>query len=138
MSHYFTHYWKNDTWEQERQATILGTRDNLEHTADNKFSKRGVVPGDFVYPVTVMDGVLYVMCKLEVGRVCDFDEAASIFGTRDLWDAQDHIVAARPAPRRFDLAVPLETARRLRFVSKKAKQLKFGPTGGLDRRTRHC
>ncbi len=86
--------------------------------------------------MTVVDGVLYVMCRLEVGRVCGFEEAASILGTRDLWDAEDHIVAARTEPKRFDLAVPLETTRRLRFVSgKKTKELKFGPTGGLNRQT---
>ena len=136
MARYFTHYWKNDTWEQEQQDTILGARGDLEHAADNRFLERGVEPGDFVYPVTVMEGELYVMCKLEVDKVCGFEEAASLLGTRDLWDAEDHIVATRPAPKHFDLAAPLEATRRLRFVSgKKAKELKFGPTGGLDRQT---
>src|SRR5829696_1148324 len=101
MTRYFTHYWKNDTWERERQQTISEVRGDLEHAADNKFLERGVRPGDFVYPVTVMEGVLYVMCRLEVEKVCDFDEAASILGTTDLWEADDHIVAAHPEPKHF-------------------------------------
>ncbi|MBA3701585.1 MAG: hypothetical protein M3514_06190 [Actinomycetota bacterium] len=83
-----------------------------------------------------MDGVLYVVCRLEVDKVCDFDEAASILGTTNLWEAEDHIVAVRAEPKHFDFAAPLETTRQLRFVSgKKAKQLKFKPTGGLDQQT---
>jgi hypothetical protein len=58
LPRYFTLYWKNETWERDKDYTLSGARGLLEHVADNKFLKRGVESGDFVYPVTVMEGVL--------------------------------------------------------------------------------
>ena len=86
--------------------------------------------------MTNIKGTLYVMCRLEVDRVCDSDEAASILGTTDLWEADDHIVATHPAPKHFGLAVPLETMQRLQFVSgNTTKPLTFKSSTELDQQT---
>lgn len=50
----------------------------LTHVADSKFVERGVKIEDLTYPITVMDDELYLLSRLEVGKTCDFDEAASI------------------------------------------------------------
>lgn len=134
MPRYFTHYWKNETWENERR--VSGRQDPLDHVADNKFVTRGVESGDFLYPVTIMDGELYLLGRLQVGKVCNFHEAARILGTNDLWDATDHLIAAESTPRHFDLTVPLHLTQHLTFISGNAeKRLKFRSTGRLDPQT---
>lgn len=137
MARYFTHYWKNSTWQREKECTESGFRERfLNHIADNRFVERDVEFGDSVYPVTVIEGVLYVMCKLEVSEVCDFEEAARRLGTRDLWEASDHIIAIEPVFKNFNLSVPLETSRRLRFVSgNTTKLLRFVSNTHLDKQT---
>ena len=55
MPRYFTHYWKNETWEWEWELWETNPDDHpLNHVADNKFAERGVGPEDDVYPVTVV------------------------------------------------------------------------------------
>ncbi len=108
----------------------------MDHVADNRFVDRGVQPGDFIYAVTVMDGELYLLARLEVGKICDFDEAASILGTEDLWEASDHVIASASTPKHFDRAVPFGVSERLEFVSgNTTKPLKFKSPGQLDRQT---
>lgn len=118
MPRYFTHYWKNETWEREWElweASPDGCP--LNHAADNRFAERGVGPGDYVYPVTVAGGELYLMGRMKVEKVCGFEEATEELGTDDLWEAEDHVVSAEYTPKRFDLAVPREVTRGLRFKS---------------------
>jgi 5-methylcytosine-specific restriction enzyme A len=136
MPRYFTHYWTNETWERERGYQESGRTENLlSHTASNQFVERGIDSGDFLYPVTVMEGALYVLGWMKVGRVCSAEEAASILGTYDLYEASDHAVAAEATPKHFDLEVPLEVIERLTFISDKSPRPKFSSPGPLDRQT---
>ena len=137
MPHYFTHYWKNDTWEDHRDFWEAGLSDDLlRHVADNKFADRDVKPGDYIYPVTVMDGTLYLLGRLKVGKVCNFGEAASTLGTTDLWEARDHIIASEPTPQHFDLAVPQQLTDSLDFINgNRTTRLKFKSHGRLDQQT---
>jgi hypothetical protein len=92
---YFTHYWKNQTWEREWELWETSPENYpLNHAADNKFAERGVALGDYVYPVTVMGGELYLLGRMRVDKVCGFEEAARELGTEDLWEADDHVVSA--------------------------------------------
>lgn len=134
MPRYFTHYWKNSTWKNARRVSAPG--EPLTHVADNKFVERGVEPGDFIYVVTVMDGELYLLGRLEVGKICDFDEAVSALGTEDLWEASDHVIVSGSTPKHFDLVVPSDVTKRLEFVSgNSTTPLKFSSLGHLDRQT---
>jgi hypothetical protein len=137
MPRYFTHYWRNETWEDHRDLSEKGvSEDLLRHVADNKFVDRGVKPGDYIYPVTVMDGTLYLLGRLRVGKVCDFEEAARTLGTTDLWEARDHIIASEPTPTHFDLAVPQKLTNLLTFISgDETVRLKFKSHGHLDQQT---
>lgn len=114
---YFTRYWANDTWNTYRQTAVEG--ELVDHAASNLFRARGVSPGDLVYVATVIHGVLFLLTKLEVAKVCDIEEAATELGTTPeyLWDAEDHIVAAQSSPQSYERQVPLEVAQRLRFIS---------------------
>ncbi|MDP9475371.1 MAG: HNH endonuclease [Actinomycetota bacterium] len=137
MPRYFTHYWRNGTWEREWELWKTSPDDYpLNHAADNRFAERGVGPGDYVYPVTVVEGELYLLGRMRVDKVCSEEEAAKKLGTRDLWEAGDHVVSTEYTPKRFDLGVPPEVAARLRFVTDGTEQgLKFASPGHLDRQT---
>lgn len=137
MYRYFTHYWKNDTWRLNEQRTKAGAADKLlNHVADTSFEQKGIEARDFVYPVTIFEGAMHLMCKLEVCTVCDFEEAAAYLGTMDIWNgASDHVIAVQPVPKHFNLAVPVETARRLGFVSEGSPGLVFKSRTQLDQQT---
>jgi hypothetical protein len=113
MRRYYTHYWRNSTVEE---FCALG-HNLLEYVASNQFVNRGVTAGDLVYPVTIFDGALYVVGILEVENVCDAVEAEKRLGYEPLWKAADYLIAKDPTPMRYDLKVPLEVSRELRFVS---------------------
>lgn len=132
MPRYFTHYWQNDTVEKYRASG----RYIIEWAGSNVFLERGIDPGDVVYPVTVSDGTLYLLGRLEVERVCDVAEAEERLGYVPSWEASDYVIAADPPPAHFDLAVPLEVTRRLRFVSgQKPVPPRFASPGRLDQQT---
>jgi hypothetical protein len=133
MPRFFTHYWLNQTWEQNRKCTPDG--ELLNHIAGNLFQERGIQTGDIVYVVSVIKGLLYVCGKLIVEKICGTDEAADILGY-DLWSAKEHIIAAAATPMNFNLKVPLKLTRQLIFVSGKVnKPLKFKAPNYLDQQT---
>jgi predicted HNH restriction endonuclease len=112
--------------------------DLLNHVAGNLFEERGVSVGDTVYVVTVIKGKLYLCGKLIVGKICDVDEAATILGceAKDLWEANEHIIARAATPLNFSIRVPLELTKQLRFVSDEdAKPLFFKSHEHLDKQT---
>src|SRR5437867_962858 len=98
MTRYFTHYWSNATWEDHAES-MHGQP--LEHIAGNLFGENGVVPGDFVYVVTVIDGNLFLGGRMRVGRFTDQVEAESHFG-EPVWEASDHLIAAPGSATRMD------------------------------------
>ncbi len=122
---YFTHYWKNDTWENQRHG-MLG------HTAGNQFRPAGVQPGDRIFIITVVKGKLRLGGALDVERVVGQQEAEEIFG-EDVWEASDHVLAKKSTPFTPELVVPEDVVRRIRFS--KGQAAKFSSRGGLDQQT---
>jgi hypothetical protein len=138
MKRYFTHYWKNTTWDNQVRGYALESSKELDHTASNMFRDRGISKGDNVYIITVKRGQLFLLCKLTVGYVCGFEKAARLLKTENLWGADDHIVAESPAPirRKFDFPLPLTITEQLRFEgSGESKSPRFVKPGILDQQT---
>src|SRR5215210_9481625 len=136
MPRFFTHYWRNRTWERNRRRASDG--ELLDHTAGNLFQERGIRGGVIVYVVSVINGLLYVCGKLMVEKICDVDEAAAIlnYEPKELWEADEHIISAAATPMNFNLKVPLKLTRQLRFISGKGeKPLKFKAANYLDEQT---
>ncbi len=131
---YFTHYWTNKTWKWNASSS----NELLNHTAGNLFNDRKVTIGDVVYVVTVIKGKLYVCGRLKVGIVCDLSEAARIlnWGTDELWQAEEHLIAAEATPMNFNREIPLELTQSLKFKTGEGlKPLAFTSQEHLDKQT---
>ncbi len=134
MPRYFTHYWSNQTWNQQKKYS--DENNLLNHTAGNLFNERGIATGDEIYIVTVIKGRLYLCGKLIVSKICDRDEAAANLHLEDLWEAREHIIASAATATDFQLEVPVEVTQKLRFKSgKELKPLLFSPADYLNRQT---
>lgn len=136
MARCFTHYWKNETWDDHEDSGWF-RRHHLEHAAGNLFESRGVGVGDLVYIVTVKQGRLFLGGRMRVEKITAQTECDEYFG-ESLWPASTHLIASKAAstPMRFDCVVPGELVRRLRFVSHEGpKPPCFDASGQLDRQT---
>jgi hypothetical protein len=125
----FTQYWQNDTWDAAR-----GDGDRLHYVGGNEFRKRGVEPGDFVYVVTNQQGKMYVAARMVVEKITDAAEARRLLKTDDLWPADEHVIGRDGTLKRFDIRVPDDDARRLRFGSDELP-LVFARPDVLDQQT---
>ena len=136
---YFTHYWKNSTWESNRNSDFKEYA--VEHISGNDLKKRGFSIGDTVFIVTVRSGKLFISGKLIIGKFCNREEAAKEMNcnSNDLWDAKEHIIASKytvTTPKHWDLEVPLEIAKQLKFMTgDKVKTLVFNNQNELDKQT---
>ncbi|HJQ12916.1 MAG TPA: hypothetical protein VJ840_17935 [Gemmatimonadaceae bacterium] len=132
----FTHYWKNDTFEQMRDGGYDG--EPLDHTAGNTFANAGVKKGDAVYVITVIKGNFFLVGRMIVSQIVHSDaEAARLLGY-DVWPAEDHLIAGKNecSPMRFRRRVPIEIVNQLRFESAdRPKPLVFKSPGRLDQQT---
>jgi hypothetical protein len=127
MARAFTHYWKNTTWKgHEVGGEALG------HTASNEFRASKVRPGDRIFIVTNIEGVLHLGGALPVDKVVGQREANRIFGEK-VWTATDHAIGRGAQPFYKKLRVPLRTAKALRFAGD--KPLVFKTAGKLDQQT---
>lgn len=135
MTRFFTHYWLNDTWEQSKAWREQNQFPLLFHTAGNLFIKRGVRIGDVVYVITVLNGSLFICGKMVVGQIWDMQTAALNLPYQP-WEASEHAIASFCTPTNFDLKVPVEITKRLKFISgEKTVSLKFSSSNHLDRQT---
>jgi hypothetical protein len=123
----FTHYWKNSTWKSHP-----GGDDALGHTASNEFRVNKVRPGDRIFIVTNIKGVLHLGGVLLVDRIVGQREAERVFGEK-LWPAKDHAIGRGAQAFYKGLAVPLKTVKAIRFSGGKAPV--FRKASQLDQQT---
>ena len=90
MAAALTRYWRNDTWNQAADYSDAG--DRLDHAAGNQFSSRGVERGDDIYVISVFEGNMYLLGRMQVDRICDQEEAERLMD-RELWSASEHVIA---------------------------------------------
>lgn len=139
MTKYFTHYWRNDTWENNRTSKFADYA--LKHISGNDLKQRGIEVGDNVFVVTVKQGKLFLAGKLVVGKYCKLEEIAKEMNCKpsDLWDAKYHIVASEfttTTEKHWDLPVPPNITEKLEFIrDKEIKTLKFKSKNYLDPQT---
>jgi hypothetical protein len=128
MARFFTYSW------QYAQAQKASEGRPLRHAAGSRFSKRGIEPGDFVYIVSVHQGSLYLLGKLQVGQIVSQNEARRILGTEP-YDAPEHLIASAGTWPQL-IEVPLALTKELRFISGPRKEgIAFRTEDRLDPQT---
>lgn len=128
MRQAFTHYWNHATWEH--MASQNGQP--LGHVAGNAFVQRGVEPGDRVYVVTIRNGALHLLGRLEVDQIVDYDRAAASLDYEPL-DRAEHLLARSCTAVRLDRQVPESIAPLLQFEGARGlAPLKRKSDGSID------
>jgi hypothetical protein len=128
MARFYTYSWQYAEARKESEAGLLG------HAAGSRFSSRGNEPGDFVYIVAVHQGQLYLLGKMEVGKIVSKDEARNILGSEP-YDAPEHLIARACTPAQLT-EVPVALAKELRFIGGTRKEgLGFREDDILDPQT---
>lgn len=147
MANAYTIFWTRDRtkilrrlgWEGRQIETLYGG----PHTSEPSFIRAGVRAGDWVYPITVSSGILYVLGRAQVQRILSLTDYikqhVDLFPSapRKAWETSfDPYRATHPAiaalaptctdeviecekstPLRFDLAIPSDLLARLRYRS---------------------
>jgi N utilization substance protein B len=134
MKRYFTHYWNREQYQESLAGDKAVKGTPLDHTAGTMFTLRGIKPGDIVYVVSVKEGRLYLIGKMEVGEILFSDEEARSRIGYEPWSAPEHLIARVCTPIQPDLLVPADMVERLRFISPLGKvRPKFDKPGVLNR-----
>ena len=117
---YWTHYWRNSTIASEMEAIANGATPNeIDHTADNSFRRRGVTPGDIVYIVSRIDGRIHLLGRLVIDKIVDQGTADAYFG-QETWRASDHLLGRPPFLRfRTNTIVPDDRLNDVKFITPK-------------------
>ena len=132
----FTHYWSCETCDDMAEGKHEGKK--LRHTAGEDFNRHRVLFGDQIYVVNVRRGILYLIGRMRVAKVCNQSEAEAALKDDGLWEATEHVIAVARSgtPMRFRRKVSVRIAKLLRFPNKAGfKKLKTLPRGLLDRQT---
>lgn len=129
----YTHYWQNDTCDFQRDSKGAA----LAHTASNQFRARGVSPGSHVYVVTVRQGILFLIGRMEVGQIVSKRQAERVLNY-PVWDAEEHLIASKGTGTKmiFNRSVPVTITEQLLFEkSGKFEPPVFKAPGRLDQQT---
>lgn len=128
MTRFFTHGWQYAEARKEPDDEPLG------HAAGSRFSSRGIKQGDFIYVVALHHGKLYVLGKMQVGKIVTKDEARRLLG-EEPYDATEHVIASACTRARLT-EVPITLAKELQFVRGSRKEgLTFREEDVLDPQT---
>ncbi len=115
MSNQFLQYWKP---EQIDYALVNAA--SADHAGSGQYKRMKVTPGDTVWIVTRRPtGDLVTIGRIYVGEVISRGEAVRRFGEKDVWDAENHIVAELGTEEKFRELSLMDIAAQLRFHGKK-------------------
>jgi hypothetical protein len=135
MTRFWTCHWQKRFWRPDV---------NREHapccsSGSNSFRKRGVSVGDLAYIISITEGQLLLGGRMTVKRIVSRDEAVRIWGSENLYDAEEWIVDEEESgtPLNLHRRLAPEVTRRLRFLSPKRGQrpLFFKSNTQLDGQT---
>lgn len=130
---YFTTYWRAGPWYANEGRPVA-------HAASNEFAERGVSEGDVLYVLHYEGSDYYLGARLVVGRILGQSEAEAHFGSHDIWEADDHVLAAPGTEEELEVSrlVPRQLLRDLTFLQAKGgseSRIKFRADGAPDQQT---
>ncbi|HEY7341086.1 MAG TPA: HNH endonuclease [Ktedonobacterales bacterium] len=136
MTRFFTHYWSVSTVEEHQQDQAEGNF--CSAVFSNRFSAKGLRPGDYLYELSIKDGVLYVLCRLRISEVRGRTQPLSP-GERvsDNWNEEAIVENGEATPLRLlSNQVPIDVTERIECITNEGvKGLTFEAPGKLDRQT---
>jgi hypothetical protein len=128
----FTHYWSSA--ENDIDAAAASSTP-LDYTVDSRFTRRGVRIGDSIYVLTARKGKLFLVGKLEVGKIVHSDAKAEALLGYHAWPGPTHLIASHCTPVQL-VELPPKVVARLRFISRSGRTtVKFDSPGIIDRQT---
>ena len=153
MADSFTTLWTNDRCKSLAQynleGTLLDTLFGGPHTSEPSFRRAGVKEGDYIYPVRVNKGVLYIIARMRVKEIlslehyiesypdvfagCERSRGASVTFENYLkihpenrflapTCTEEVVLGYESTPIRLDLVVPSDVLESLRFRSQKRER----------------
>lgn len=153
MADSFTTLWNNDRCKSLAQykleGTLLDTLFGGPHTSEPSFRRAGVIPGDYIYPVRVYKGILYIIARMRVKEIISLDDYIErnpdIFSgcERSPWASvtfenylklhperrflaptctEEVVLGDDSTPIRLNVAVPSDVLERLRFRSQRRER----------------
>jgi hypothetical protein len=122
----YTYLWTNDC----RVARLDREGEPLACTAGSLFTARGVVPGDAVYVVTVLDRKVFLIGRLTVKRVWERAAWDAEPDRPPLWEGTE-VIEGAGTPMRLARAVPPHVLRQLRLVDVKGREKLLTVTSGM-------
>jgi len=135
----YTMLWTNDFCRFMVGTDAVGKPLRFVYGGYNKqtsFSDMNVRAGDYVYPIRVRNGVMYVIARMRVQKVTDrYDYHESHPDEDRLFQfpsGNEVLAGSEATPVRFDVAVPPEILERIRYRSRKAERsLRYVENGRL-------
>src|SRR5262245_20873481 len=126
MPQFFTYSWKFQEASDYRSGEPIGV------AYGSRFARRGIVPGDVVYIVSVQKGNVYLLGKMLVGLVTYSAEDYRRWVSTEPPSAAEYLVAEACTPAKLE-RLSEELARSLRFLrGKQHVGLVFRKEGGVD------
>lgn len=123
MPCYFAAYWTIPNCDKYERGKEEG--EPLTRAASVWFEEPYLHIGDVLYPMTIRQGKLYLIGRLEVGRFLTASQASECFGS----DALDKLyVVARPGsekPKCFRRQLEDMLVRDIRFIDHRGKEVRF-------------
>src|ERR1035437_9501299 len=113
MQRFWTSHGQYRLWRTEVNPAF----DPLRCSCSNHYRQRGVSVGDVVYVLSIHNGQLYIGGRIPVAKIVSRAQAIRLVGRRDLYDADEWVIAPQGEGTPLQLYRRLEPdlAKRLRF-----------------------
>ena len=136
MTRYFTHYWSVSTVEKHQQDQAEGNF--CTAVFSNKFTSKGLRPGDYLYELSIKDGELYLLCRLRIAEVRPRTYPLSLGELdSDKWNEEATVEDGEATPLRlFSNRASIDVTEQIQCVTADGlRELTFVAPGKLDRQT---
>lgn len=121
----FTQLWTRTEFESQKARRLP----LLQYAASNQFRIRGLQPGDSLFVLSCFSGQVWLLGELQTshGPLC-WNQMQALHSVKDdrLAGLKDHLLAnaSIAKPMRFDLAIPLEMVRQIRFANGESPKIR--------------
>ena len=125
MPAYFTQLWTRTEFESQKARG----QPLLQYAASNQFRNRGIQPGDSLFVLSCFSGQVWLMGELQANHGPLFwNQLQTLHPAQDerLAGLKDHLLAnaSTATPMRFDLIIPLEIVRKIRFTNGESPKIR--------------